>query len=66
VKKEDVFGCIFCIFLFSTMAWFIGRESMQIKIQHEAVEKGVGEWVIEYQEPDFSDVKRSFRWKLPR
>jgi hypothetical protein len=42
----------------------MGRETMRNEMKHEAVKAGVGEWVIEYEETDFSDVKRGFRWKI--
>ncbi len=44
-------------------SYFVGREHGYKDGLHEAIDKGVGEWVIEYSEKDFSDVKRSFRWK---
>lgn len=50
-------------FLF--VGWYFGSYYATQRLYQEAVDSGVGEWVIIYEETDFSDVKRGFRWKLP-
>lgn len=49
-------------FVFS-LGIIVGRCIAADQMQQEAVQKGVGEWAIEY-DANYENVHRVFRWKL--